>query len=223
MPYSQIIFKSWLLNADSELYFFFQNKCISSVNFFLVFCCFFKSFFYSCTSMNFEQNKYKWESTLFYQLLKPIWEFRTSFSSRTFNNGFKKMHLLLDNQLCSRFKRSSSSLKPTFSSHYSIDIKRKKRNSKLTLFNEFLRLIWECDLSLSAGAYKNGKKMHWILDNKLDLTPCINSYFPLISKNGNFGNGQSKRMGNNQISQYELLNKKNYLSHIFQYIIVVLQ
>ena len=29
MPHSQISFKSWFDNADSEFYFFFQNKCYS--------------------------------------------------------------------------------------------------------------------------------------------------------------------------------------------------
>ena len=73
---------------------------------------------------------------------------------------------------------------------------------------------------------KKCQKMRWMLDNKLILTPCIDSHFLLISKkmaylfNGQFFLAQSKRMVNNQTSQYELLILIFYLSHwgIFQYI-----
>ena len=34
--------------------------------------------------------------------------------------------------------------------------KKKKRNSEPTLYNQLLKLIWECGLSLTGGAFKNG-------------------------------------------------------------------
>jgi len=65
---------------------------------------------------------------------------------------------------------------------------------------------------------KKWQKMRWMLDNKLILTPCIDSHFLLISKkmaylfDGQFFLAQSKRMVNNQTSQCELLIFIFYLS-----------
>ena len=56
-------------------------------------------------------------------------------------------------------------------------------------------MIWECGLSLTGGAFKNGKKMRWMLDNKFVLTPFIESHFPLISKKmADIFNGQFLRL-----------------------------
>ena len=74
-------------------------------------------------------------------------------------------------------------------------------------------------------------KMRKMLDSKFDLTPCISSHFPSISKNNsNFSSwpkflAQSKRMVNNQTSQKEPLNIFFYLSNfgIVQYVREILQ
>ena len=121
---------------------------------FWVFLLFFSS---SCHSIHFENTKYNSESTLFYQLLKLIWECGISFSSRTYKNCQKCSRCRTIN-FVQGLREAQAVWKPTFSSHHSIDFKRKKRYSKPTLFNQHLNLIWECGLSLSAGAFKNGKK-----------------------------------------------------------------
>ena len=78
-----------------------------------------------------------------------------------------------------------------FEANIALFLKEKKCNSEATLFNQLLKLIWECAISLSARAFKNGQKWAKVLDNKFDLPPCIIIHFPSISKNNSiFFNGQ---------------------------------
>ena len=69
-----------------------------------------------------------------------------------------KMRSMSDNQLCSRFRRSSSLRKLIFSSHHSTDFERKIYCSESTIFTQFLKLTLGCGISFSDGAIKNGQK-----------------------------------------------------------------
>ena len=48
--------------------------------------------------------------------------------------------------------------KPTFSGHHTVDFWRKRMQFGATLFNQLLKLNWECGISFSAGAFKNDQK-----------------------------------------------------------------
>ena len=143
---------------------------------------------------------------------------------------WSKTRSLSDNQLYSRYRTSSGSLKTNFfQATIALILKEKIYNSVSRLFNQLLKLIWESAISFLLGPSKMAKKNMLHVGQYIFLALCIIRHW-FLKKYAYFSLRPeflvpTKIMVNYQTSQYEPLNNFCYLSclGIFKYVRNILQ